>query len=223
MTISCPVIWKQPSPSTQTTVASGRAALAPIAAGMPKPIVPRPPEVMKLRGRSQRRYCIAHIWCWPTPVVKTTSSRPAVRACSVSSTCLRLQHLAVCPVAERELVPPVGELAQPALRHGGTVGAQPRDLACQLGEHRPSAARRRGCRHAGACRSRPSRRRGGRRWRRARTPTACPSRGRRNGRRRRRARRTCSCRGSTTSARASRASRSAARASRGRRSSPSAS
>ena len=29
------VIWKQPSPSTQTTVASGRAAFAPIAAGMP--------------------------------------------------------------------------------------------------------------------------------------------------------------------------------------------
>ena len=29
------VIWKQPSPSTQTTVASGRAAFAPTAAGMP--------------------------------------------------------------------------------------------------------------------------------------------------------------------------------------------
>ena len=29
------VIWKQPSPSTQTTVASGRAAFAPIAAGTP--------------------------------------------------------------------------------------------------------------------------------------------------------------------------------------------
>ena len=32
---SCAVIWKQPSPSTQTTVASGRAAFAPIAAGIP--------------------------------------------------------------------------------------------------------------------------------------------------------------------------------------------
>ena len=30
-----PVIWKQPSPSTHTTVASGRAAFAPIAAGTP--------------------------------------------------------------------------------------------------------------------------------------------------------------------------------------------
>ena len=32
---SCWVIWKQPSPSTQITVASGHAAFAPIAAGMP--------------------------------------------------------------------------------------------------------------------------------------------------------------------------------------------
>ena len=31
---------------------------------------------MKERGRSQRRYCIAHIWCWPTPVVQIMSSRP---------------------------------------------------------------------------------------------------------------------------------------------------
>src|SRR6266849_4959022 len=30
---SCCVIWKQPSPSTQITVASGRAAFAPIAPG----------------------------------------------------------------------------------------------------------------------------------------------------------------------------------------------
>ena len=29
------VIWKQPSPSMQTTVASGRAAFAPTAAGRP--------------------------------------------------------------------------------------------------------------------------------------------------------------------------------------------
>ena len=29
------VIWKQPAPSMQTTVASGRAAFAPIAAGRP--------------------------------------------------------------------------------------------------------------------------------------------------------------------------------------------
>ena len=49
----------------------------------PVPHRPEPPEVMKFRGRSMRRYCIAHIWCWPTPVVKMTSS-PAVSSCSVS-------------------------------------------------------------------------------------------------------------------------------------------
>jgi hypothetical protein len=39
-----------------------------MAAGTSKPIVPRPPEVMKLLGLSYQKYCAAHIWCWPTPV-----------------------------------------------------------------------------------------------------------------------------------------------------------
>ncbi len=42
---SCAVIWKQPSPSTDHTVRSGRPTLAPIAAGTEKPIVPSPPEL----------------------------------------------------------------------------------------------------------------------------------------------------------------------------------
>ena len=46
MASSCIVIWKQPSPSMLTTVSSGNAICAPIAAGTPKPIVPRPPEVI---------------------------------------------------------------------------------------------------------------------------------------------------------------------------------
>ena len=46
---SCIVIWKPPSPITQTTSRSGTPSLAPSAAGRPKPIVPSPPEVMKLR------------------------------------------------------------------------------------------------------------------------------------------------------------------------------
>ena len=44
------VIWKPPSPTTTHTSASGRAILAPIAAGSAKPIVPRPPDVMSERG-----------------------------------------------------------------------------------------------------------------------------------------------------------------------------
>ena len=39
-----------PSPARQTTVSSGHATLAPIAAGRPKPIVPRPPELSHRRG-----------------------------------------------------------------------------------------------------------------------------------------------------------------------------
>ena len=39
---------------------------APIAAGRPKPIVPRPPELIQRRGLSKWKYCAAHIWCWPT-------------------------------------------------------------------------------------------------------------------------------------------------------------
>ena len=46
------VIWKQPSPSMAHTTASGRAILAPIAAGTAKPIVPSPPELSQLRGFS---------------------------------------------------------------------------------------------------------------------------------------------------------------------------
>ena len=39
---------------------------APIAAGSPKPIVPRPPELMWLFGRRNPAYRAAHIWFWPT-------------------------------------------------------------------------------------------------------------------------------------------------------------
>ena len=65
---SCSVIWKPPSPQIDHTVSLGAATCAPIAAGTSKPIVPRPPEVMKLFGLSYQKYCAAHIWCWPTPV-----------------------------------------------------------------------------------------------------------------------------------------------------------
>ena len=47
------VIWKHPSPSMAQTVASGRATFAPIAAGTAYPIVPRPPELIQVRGFSK--------------------------------------------------------------------------------------------------------------------------------------------------------------------------
>ena len=61
------VIWKHPSPSTAHTVVSGRPTLAPMAAGTAKPIVPSPPELSQVPGRSYPTNCAAHIWCCPTP------------------------------------------------------------------------------------------------------------------------------------------------------------
>ena len=47
---SCIVIWKPPSPLMSITVLSGWAILAPMLAGSPKPMVPRPPELTNCRG-----------------------------------------------------------------------------------------------------------------------------------------------------------------------------
>ena len=46
MPSSVSVMLKDASPSRSMTRASGRAALAPMAAGKPYPIVPSPPEVI---------------------------------------------------------------------------------------------------------------------------------------------------------------------------------
>ncbi len=44
-----------------------------MAAGTAKPIVPSPPELIQLFGRSYCTNCAAHIWCWPTPATKIDS------------------------------------------------------------------------------------------------------------------------------------------------------
>ena len=49
---SAAVIWNPPSPAITHTSLSGHAIFAPIAAGSAKPIVPRPPEVISVRGFS---------------------------------------------------------------------------------------------------------------------------------------------------------------------------
>ena len=66
--ISWLFIWNDPSPATHTTVLSGHPMAAPTAAGKPKPMVPRPPDEMKLRGTSRSTCWAAHIWCCPTSV-----------------------------------------------------------------------------------------------------------------------------------------------------------
>ncbi len=78
------VIWNEPSPSMAYTSSSGRPALAPIAAGTAKPIVPRPPELIQRRGSSKLQNWDAHIWCWPTP--DTTMASPPVSRWSSSTT-----------------------------------------------------------------------------------------------------------------------------------------
>ena len=167
------VIWKQPSPSMQTTVASGRAAFAPIAAGTPYPIVPRPPDVMNDRGSSQTRYCIAHIWCWPTPVVQIdVLVEPGGRVAQ------RLDRASAASAARR-----------PSRTGTGTARATPRAGAArarassapsarsdftsrrELCRARASAARRRGSRRGGSSPPPPRRCRSGSPSRPARTPT----------------------------------------------------
>ncbi len=59
--ISCSVIWKQPSPSMAHTVSSGMPVWAPMAAGTANPIVPRPPELIHVRGFVKGQNCEAHI------------------------------------------------------------------------------------------------------------------------------------------------------------------
>ena len=51
----------------------GQATCAPIAAGRPKPIAPKPDEDSQLLGFSKSKNCAAHIWCCPTPTEKIAS------------------------------------------------------------------------------------------------------------------------------------------------------
>src|SRR4029077_12357829 len=62
---SCRHIWIEDSPVTHATVAPGLAICAPIAAGSPKPMVPRTPEVIQRRGSANMFNGAAHIWCYP--------------------------------------------------------------------------------------------------------------------------------------------------------------
>jgi len=61
------------SPSISITRRERCANCAPTAAGNPNPIVPMLPEVSQSRGFEKSKYCAAHIWCWPTPVVMIAS------------------------------------------------------------------------------------------------------------------------------------------------------
>ena len=77
-------IWMPPSPATTQISASGRANLAPMAAGSAKPMVPRPPEVISVRGVVWRMTWACHIWCWPTSVTQIASGAACCRVRSTS-------------------------------------------------------------------------------------------------------------------------------------------
>ena len=76
---------KLPSPVT-STVRCPVAIWAPMAAPMPKPMVPRPPLEMNRRFSLNSQVWAAHIWCWPTSVA--TGRPPSVYLFSASSTFL---------------------------------------------------------------------------------------------------------------------------------------
>src|SRR4051794_41773086 len=58
------VMIRLPSPARHATSRSGTATLAPIAEGRPKPIVPRPPELIQRRGGVEWEYCGAPTRGW---------------------------------------------------------------------------------------------------------------------------------------------------------------
>ncbi len=76
---SCSVIMKLPSPAMSTTWRLGQAVFAPMAAGNPNPIVPKPPLLMNVRGFSVLKYSALHIWFCPTSVVSMASSGSSLR------------------------------------------------------------------------------------------------------------------------------------------------
>ena len=84
--ISSLVIWKLPSPSiSHTGFLSSKKRCAPIeapmAAGRPKPIVPRPEEDSHECAFSKFRNCEAHIWCWPTSVTQMVDGSAYLPSC----------------------------------------------------------------------------------------------------------------------------------------------
>src|SRR5947207_6057977 len=64
---------KPPSPTRQMTFRSGAPIFAPIAAAGEKPMVAKPPEVMKERGLEHNSCCPAPFLFQPTSVTKMAS------------------------------------------------------------------------------------------------------------------------------------------------------
>ena len=90
---------------------------------------------MKLRGFSHWMYCIAHIWCWPTPVVQMWSpSRAAVEVTEPLDHRLRLQHSLGLPVLVGVECAPLLELGMPGRAVGQPLRLNRLQVAGELGE-----------------------------------------------------------------------------------------
>ncbi len=135
--ISWLFIWIEPSPAMSMTRWSGRPTCAPIAAGRPKPIVPRPPEETHVRGSVRCVYWHAHIWFWPTSV-QMTRLRSLVMRSIVCTTCSGAMEFSLSRVVQRELLAPVVDRAHPRLGLG--LGAGLAQLGDEAGEDRLGVA-----------------------------------------------------------------------------------
>ena len=112
-------IWNEPSPVSSTLgIVGSLPTAAPMAAGRPKPIVPRPPELIQRRGLEKWKYCAAHIWCWPTSEARMQS--PPRRLVERLDEVLRLDLVVRrVVVAQRVLgLPRSSRSHQPASRAG---------------------------------------------------------------------------------------------------------
>src|SRR3954469_4162667 len=70
---SCMHIWIEDSPVMHATVAPALAICTPIAAGRPKPIVPRPPELIQQVDFWILWPCATHVWYCATWEVTNAS------------------------------------------------------------------------------------------------------------------------------------------------------
>ena len=134
----------------------GQPTLAPMAAGRPKPIVPRPPDWIQRRGLAKLKYCAAHIWCWPMSVETIASGRSPRRAPGSA----RWGRISRAPrVVE---VPAGARSCQPWIRchhsssRDGSALQRP-VLGEQLDQHVAWRRPRSGCARARSWRSRPGR------------------------------------------------------------------
>src|SRR5256885_2260052 len=130
-----------PSPARQTTVSSGFATWAPIAAGRPKPIVPRPPELIHRRGGAE-----GEDWAPPTPGWPAAGGRsaapPPPPASAPPPKCGLVSRPGQAPSPPREHFFPGREAAQAhdGARDGEAIGrAELGQLLGRVGVDHPAA------------------------------------------------------------------------------------